>query len=434
MPREIIGLIGLLSVLLLMGLRVPLALAFTVVGTIGVIVLKGFTAGVGMLGSTPFGQVNSYTMSVLPLFVLMGLLVAHTGLAERLFGAALKWCGRLPGGLAISTLVVTAFFSGICGSAIAAAATMAATCYPEMKKHNYDSALSAGVIAVGSTMVLMIPPSIPMVIFAMVADQSVARLFLAGLGPGILEVLLFSLCVILMVLLKPSLAPVPADTKASLAEKIKASKSVIPLLTIFLLVFGGMYMGVFTPTEAASVGVISTFVVCLLMRMMTWQSLKKSLFGTLRLSGKIFFLLIGVMFFNTFIGLSGLTQAIGRFIIEMNVSPIVFLAIVLLIYIPLGALMEEVSMVLLTLPLYLPIAKMLGIDITYFGVLIILAWQIGNVCQPVGLICIVTQAQLPELSLVTVYKGALPFIGVLVIIEALVLLFPDIAMFIPNTM
>jgi tripartite ATP-independent transporter DctM subunit len=434
MPREIIGLIGLIAVLVMMSLRVPLALGFSLVGGIGVMVLKGFQPGIGMFGSTPFGWMSTYTMSVLPMFVLMGLLVAQTGLAERLFSAAQKWFGRLPGGLAIATLIVTAFFSAISGSAIAAAATMTSACYPQMKKHKYDSGLAAGVIAVGSTMDLMIPPSIPMVIYAMVADQSVGKLFLAGFGPGLLEVLIFSLFVIVMVLRKPSLAPIPVREKASLSEKIRASKSVIPVMVIFLLVFGGMYLGVFSPTEAGAAGVISTFGVCLVTKTATWRAVRVALLDTLRLTGTIFFILIGVMFFNAFIGLSGLAQALGQFIIHLGVSPTVFIAVVLLLYLPLGALMEEVSMMLLTLPLYLPVAQALGIDTIYFGVLIILAWQIGNVAPPVGMICFVTKAQLPDVSIETVYRGGMPFLIALIIVEVLVVLFPDIAMFLVRTM
>jgi len=434
MSREVIGLIGLLAVLVMMGLRVPLALGFALVGGIGVIVLKGLQPGIGMFGSTPFGWMSTYSLSVLPMFVLMGLLVSQTGLAERLYDAAHKWFGRLPGGLAIATLIVTAFFSAISGSSVAAAATMTAVCYPPMKKHKYDSALSAGVIAAGSTMDIMIPPSIPMVIYAMVADQSVGKLFLAGFGPGLLEVLIFSLFVFAMVWRKPALAPMPVRERTSLSEKIRASKSVIPVVVIFLLVFGGMYRGIFTPTEAGAAGVIATFVVCLAARTISWQSVRGALFGTLRVTGTIFFVLVGVMLFNAFIGLSGLAQELGRFVISVGVSPVIFMGIVLLLYLPLGALMEEISMMLLTLPLYLPVAQQLGIDTVYFGVLIILAWQIGQIAPPVGLIAFVTKAQLEDVSIQTVYRGCFPFLIALIIVEVIVILVPDIAMFLVRTM
>jgi tripartite ATP-independent transporter DctM subunit len=434
MSTEVTGLIGLIALLALIALRIPLGLSFALVGGIGVIILKGLQPGLTMFGIIPFHWMSNYSLSVLPMFILLGLLVGQTGLAEELFAAAYMWFGRLPGGLAIATLIVTALFSAISGSAVAAAATISTVCYPEMKRHQYDSGLASGVIAAGSTMDIMIPPSIPMVIFAMISDQSVGKLFLAGFGPGILEVLLFSLFIMIMVKRNPSLAPIPVAEKASLWEKVRGTRSVIPVVVIFLLVFGGMYRGVFTPTEAGAAGVIASMIVFLATGRLTWQALTGSLFGSLRLTGTIFFILVGTMFFNTFISLSGLAQEMSQFVIALGVSATVFLGVVLLLYLILGAVMEELSMVLLTVPLFLPIVRALHIDPIYFGILVILAWQIGMIAPPVGMIAFVTKSQLPDVSIQTVYKGCLPFLIALIIVEVIVIFVPDVALFLVRTM
>ena len=433
MSSEMIGVIGLAVFILLMFLRVPIAFTFALVGGIGTIILVSYQAGITNFAVIPFSWATSYSFSCLPMFVLMGFVVAESGMASDLYSAAYKWLGRLPGGLAIASLIACAFFSALSGTAIAAAATIGSICYPEMRKYRYDPALASGVIATGATMDIMIPPSVPMIIYGMVSEVSVGKLFIAGFGPGVLEVILFSLFIFIMVKRNPSLAPLSAESYSFL-EKIKGLKGVTPIIVIFIMVFGGLYGGIFTPTEAGAMGVIASIIVCLVMRRLTWRGLKSALTQSVRLTGTVFMILIGVMLFNTFIALSGLSTLLSEWVMSMGISPIFFLVMVLLLYLPLGALMDEVSMMLLTIPFYMPAVKALGIDPVWFGILIILAWQIGLVAPPVGMIAFVTQSVLKEVSLQTVYKGCLPFILALIIVEIVVIFVPDVALFLLQVM
>jgi tripartite ATP-independent transporter DctM subunit len=277
---------------------------------------------------------------------------------------------------------------------------------------------------------IMIPPSIPMIIYGMIAEVSIGTLFLAGFIPGILEVIVFGLIVYTMVKLNPSLAPLSTGAPVSFMEKVKRSKGMVPTVIIFLLVFGGMYVGVFTPTEAGAMGVLVAIIVSLVMKRLQGQILKKALIQTARLSGTVFMILIGVAFFNTFITLSGLPEALSKWIVSLGMSPVIFLLFVMALYFPLGALMDEISMMLLTVPFFLPTVKSLGIDPVYFGILIILAWQVGFIAPPVAMLVFVTKSVLPDVPIGKIYKGCLPYLLGLGIVELLILFFPAIV-FVP---
>lgn len=428
MSPVMMGVAGIVVMTMLMFLRIPVAICFALVGAVGMILLSSVDGALYFFRVVPFAWTNEYSFSVLPMFVLMGLIIAQSGVAEDLYKAAHNWVGRLPGGLAMATLVVTALFSAISGSAVAAATTIAAVCYPEMKRYGYDKGLASGVIASGATMDIMIPPSVPMIIYAMAAEVSVGKMFIAGFIPGVVEVLVFCLIIFAMVKRKPSLAPL-ASVHVTLKEKLKGSKSVLPIAAIFIVVFGGMYAGVFTPTESGAIGVIAAIIVCVALRRLRGRGFKEALFETVRLTGTVMALLIGVMLFNGFIALSRLPATLGQWVIGMGVSPALFLMFVLLLYLVLGAFMEEVSLMLLTVPIFMPAVKALGIDPIHFGILIILAWQIGMIAPPVGLIVFVTKSVLPDVSTATVYRGSLPFLAGLIFVEALVVFVPDVALF-----
>ena len=433
MSGEIFGGIGLAVFLALMFLGVPIAFTFALVGGIGIITLVSCQAGMSNFAVIPFSWATTYSFSCLPMFVLMGFVIAESGITSDLYSAAYKWIGRLPGGLAIASLIACALFSAISGTAIAAAATIGTICYPEMRKFGYDPTLASGAIATGATMDIMIPPSIPMILYSMISEVSVGEMFIAGFGPGLLQVILFSLFIFIMVKRNPSLAPLSAERYPFL-EKVKALKGVTPIILVFLLVFGGLYGGIFTPTEAGAFGVLSSIAVCWVMRRLTWRGLKGALAQSVRLTGTIFMMIIGVMLFNSFMALSGLSTLLSDWVISIGISPLLFLAIVLFLYLPMGALMDEASMMLLTIPFYLPAVKALGIDPVWFGILIIMAWQIGLVAPPVGLIAFVTQGVLKDVSLQTVYKGCLPFILALIIVEIMLLFIPDVALFLLKAM
>jgi tripartite ATP-independent transporter DctM subunit len=435
MDSTTIGVMGIVLMLVLMFVRVPLAISFLFAGLIGLIFLTGFKTAANSFSFMPYTHGTMYVLSCLPMFILLGLIIGESRVGEGLYSAAYKWVGRLPGSLAIASLVAIAFFSAVSGSAFASLTTFAPVAYPEMRRFRYDQALATGAICVGATMDIMIPPSLPMIFYAMLTEASIGKLFIAGFIPGALEVLLFALTIIIMVKLKPSLAPRSTDI-FSFKEKVKSLKGVGPILIIFLAMFGGMYAGVFTPTEAGAVGAICSFVVVVLTRAMKrpWKGLLSALKETVRTSGTITIIVIGVMIFNTFVAMSGVATVLSNWIVSIGLTQSGFLVIVFLLYIILGALLDEVSMVVLTVPFYMPAINALGIDVIWFGILIILAWQIGMILPPVGLMAFIAQKIVKEPTIETVYKGCIPFAAALVVIEALVILFPEIALFLPNMM
>jgi len=435
MDSTTIGVLGIVLMLVLMFVRVPLAISFLFAGLIGLIFLTGFKTAANSFSFMPYTHGTMYVLSCLPMFILLGLVIGESRVGEGLYSAAYKWVGRLPGSLAIASLVAIAFFSAVSGSAFASLTTFAPVAYPEMRRFRYDQALATGAICVGATMDIMIPPSLPMIFYAMLTEASIGKLFIAGFIPGALEVLLFALTIIIMAKLKPSLAPRSTNI-FSFKEKVKSLKGVGPILIIFLAMFGGMYAGVFTPTEAGAVGAILSFAVVLLTKAMKhpWKGLLGALKETVRTSGTITIIVIGVMIFNTFVAMSGVAAALSNWIVTIGLTQTGFLIIVFLLYILLGALLDEVSMVVLTVPFYMPAINALGIDVIWFGILIILAWQIGMILPPVGLMAFIAQKIVKEPTIETVYKGCIPFAAALVVIEALVILFPEIALFLPNMM
>lgn len=435
MDSATIGILGIILMLLLMFLRVPLAISFLFAGLIGLIFLSNFQTAINAFSFMPYTHGTTYVLSCLPMFVLLGLIISESRVGEGLYSSANKWVGRLPGSLAIGSLLAIALFSAISGSALASLTTFAPIAYPEMRRFRYDQGLAAGSICSGATMDIMIPPSLPMIFYAMLTEASIGKLFMAGFIPGALEVVFFALAIMIMIKWRPSLAP--ASTSVfSFKEKMRSLKGVGPIFAIFVAMFGGMYAGVFTPTEAGAVGAICSFAVVLLTRSMKnpWKGMMTALKLTLRTSGTIVIIVISVMIFNTFVAMSGVGAALSNWIISIGLSKIAFLMIVFFLYIILGALMDEISMVVLTVPFYLPTINALGIDVVWFGILIILAWQLGMILPPVGMMAFVTQNVVKEPTLGTVYKGCLPFAAALVIIEALVIAFPGIALLLPNMM
>jgi tripartite ATP-independent transporter DctM subunit len=369
------------------------------------------------------------------MFILLGLIIAESEVGRGLYSAAYKWLGRLPGSLAIASLIAIALFSAISGSALACVTTFAPIAYPEMRRFGYDKALAAGAICVGATMDIMIPPSVPMIFYAMLTDASIGHLFMAGFIPGLLELLLFTLVIGILVKVKPSLAPRSVGV-FTFKDKMRSMKDVAPIVVMFTVMLGGMYAGIFTPTEAGAVGAIIAFVVILITKTnkKPWQGLFNAMKQTVQISGTVIVVVVGVMIFNVFIAMSGVASALTVWIISIGLTKTGFLIIVLVLYLILGALMDEISMVVLTVPFYMPTINALGIDIIWFGILIILAWQLGMVLPPVGMIAFVTQKTLKDPSIWTVYRGCFPFAAVLVVIEALIIAFPQIVLFLPNMM
>ena len=430
-----IGILGLVLMLVLMFIRVPLAFSFLISGLIGLIFMTSFQTAVNAFSFMPYNQATNYILACLPMFILLGLIIGESRIGQGLYAVAYKWIGRLPGSLAVASLMAIALFSAVSGSSLASIATFAPIAYPEMRRFRYDKALAAGALCVGATMDIMIPPSLPMIFYCMLTEASIGHMFLAGFIPGLLEFLLFTIVITIMVKVKPSLAPRSTDV-FTFMDKVKSTKDIGPILIIFLAMFGGMYTGIFTPTEAGAVGAICSFVVVLITKTMKkpFQGLLTALKQTVKTSGTIIIIVVGVMIFNAFIAMSGVATNLSEWIISIGLTKTGFLAIVFILYIILGALMDEVSMVVLTVPFYMPALNALGIDIIWFGILIIVAWQLGMVLPPVGMMAFVGQKIIKDPSIGTVYRGCLPFAAALIIIEALIIAFPEIVLFLPNTM
>jgi tripartite ATP-independent transporter DctM subunit len=369
------------------------------------------------------------------MFILLGLIIGGSRIGGGLYDVAYKWIGRLPGSLAIASLIAIAIFSAVSGSSLASIATFAPIAYPEMKRYRYDKALATGALCVGATMDIMIPPSLPMIFYCMLTDASIGHMFLAGFIPGLLEALFFIILITGAVKLNPSLAPRSTDV-FSFMEKVKSTRHIGPILIIFLAMFGGMYTGIFTPTEAGAVGAICCFIVVLITKTMNkpWKGILSALEQTVKTSGTLIIVVVGVMLFNSFIAMSGVATELSEWIVAIGLSKTGFLILVFFLYIILGALLDEVSMVVLTVPFYMPAINALGIDIIWFGILIILAWQLGMVLPPVGMMAFVGQKIIKDPPIGTVYKGCFPFAVVLMVIEALIIAFPEIALFLPHTM
>lgn len=434
MSSELVGIIGFLVFVVLMLCGIPLAVVFVVAGVAGLFFLLSPLAAVTTLAQLPFSWVTPYSLSCIPMFVLLGMLIAESGIGASLYKAAHAWIGRLPGGMAMTAIIALALFGCISGSAVAAVAALGGLSYQEMKKYKYDPSLSTGAIAVGASMNVMIPPSIPMIIFALVAELSVGKFMMAGFIPGLVEVVVCSLVIFVMVKFKPSLAPVASDDRYTFKEKMLALKDVIPVLVIFAIIFGGLYSGIFTATEAGAFGAAATIVVLLVMKRLTRQHFIDALIRTTMTTGVIFMILIGVAFFNTLIALSGIPQALSEIIISSNMPWQVFLMLILLLYIPLGMIMEEISMILLTVPIYIPIVVAMGQDPLYFGILIIVAWQMAFITPPVALLAFITKSVVKEVPIGTIFKGCIPQVIALAIVALILIFVPDIVMWLPNMM
>jgi tripartite ATP-independent transporter DctM subunit len=420
-----------------MFIRVPLGFSFLISGLIGLIFMTTFQTAVNAFSFMPYNQATNFILACLPMFILLGLIIGESRIGQGLYAVAYKWMGRLPGSLATASLVAIALFSAVSGSSLASIATFAPIGYPEMRRFRYDKALAAGALCVGATMDIMIPPSVPMIFYCMLTEASIGHMFMAGFIPGLMEFLLFTILITIMAKIKPSLAPRSTDV-FSFMDNVKSTKDIGPILIIFLAMFGGMYTGVFTPTEAGAVGAICCFVVVLITKTMTkpFQGLLTALKQTVKTSGTIIILVVGVMIFNSFIAMSGVATNLSEWIISIGLTKTGFMVIVFALYIILGALMDEVSMIVLTVPFYMPAINALGIDIIWFGILIIIGWQLGMVLPPVGMMAFVGHKIIkdPSLGIGAVYKGCFPFAVALMILEALIIAFPEIALFLPRTM
>ncbi len=430
LPPPLIGALGMAALLVLIGLRVPIGIAMAVVGILGGLAVNGWDATAFVLGSQPFSTVFPYSLSVIPLFILMGVFAAHAGLSRSLYEAIYALIGHLRGGLALATIGACALFGSICGSSLATAATMARVAVPEMRRHGYDDRLSAGALAAGGTLGIMIPPSIIMVIYAILTEQSIGRMFLAGFVPGALATACYMAAAWLVVRFRPEAGP--AGVRADWRQRIATLRRVGPVLALFVVVMGGIYTGLFSPTEGAAVGSFGAFVLTLWARQLTWTVFLDSLRETASTTAMIFLIFIGTSILQYFLETSGLPGLLRQAIAEAELGPMQVLMIMLLVYLVLGCFLDSLSMLLITLPLFFPIVKAMGIDPIWFGILVVCVVEIGLITPPVGMNLFVITAVVPGLALRTTIAGVSPFIAADVLRLAILLAFPSLTLWLPS--
>jgi C4-dicarboxylate transporter DctM subunit len=433
MSPTLTGCIGIVVLVLTIMTGLPIGFAMFIVGFFGFAYLVSLEAALKLLSMEMVATFSSYSFAVVSCFAVMGALAGYTGASKRLYDFAYRSLGRLPGGLAIATLGACSFFGAICGSASAAAATFTKVALPEMEKHKYSTWLSTGCIAAGGTMSILIPPSLVFIIYGIIANQSIAELYIAGIVPGVLLTLLMMVQIYIMCARNPSLGP--PGPPSSFKDKIKSISGVAEALALFVLILGGMFTGIFTPTEGGAVGAIGMLVMGLARRSMTWQGFVNSVKDTARLIGMVFMILAGAFVFGRFIAMSKIAAALADLIIELNWSPtLTFIVFMIPIYLVAGCFIEMLAVVLISVPLFLPLMTRLGFDPIWFGVQIVLVNQIGLLSPPVGMAAYTVKAMAPELPLGVIFKGAVVFIPPMIILAVLLVFYPDIALWLPKLM
>lgn len=424
------ALLAFAAVFVLALLRVPLAFAMGFVGYVGLGLVRGWDATAASASQVVYDTGFAYTLSVVPLFILMGNFVARAGLAHELFRAAYALIGHVRGGLAHATIIACAGFGAICGSSIATAATMAKVAFPPMQRHGYANYLSAGVISAGGTLGIMIPPSTILVIYGIVTETNIGKLFAAGVVPGLLCAVMMMAAVSWITWRDPAAGP--AAEVSTWRERWRALRSIWGVALLALVVLGGIYGGVFTATEGAGIGASGAFFFALARRSLTWKMLYEILVESVRTTAMLFTILIAATVFSSFVNFTTMPGDLKDWILGQGLSPTMVVGAMMLIYVLLGTIMEELSMVLLTIPVFFPIVVGLGFDPVWFGVIVVMAVTFGMICPPVGMNVFVINSIARDLPLGAIYKGTMPFIAVDVVRLLILCAFPALSLWLPG--
>jgi len=420
---------GVLIALVLAGVRVVYATA--AVGLLGVVTMIGWDAGATNIGMIPHAKGSLYALSVIPMFILIGFLAFHAGMTQSLFDAARKWLGWVPGGLAVATVFATAGFAAVSGASTATAAVFSRVAIPEMLKYGYDPRLAAGVVAAGGTLASLIPPSAILVIYAIIVEESVGRLLIAGFVPGVVSALVYAAIIILRAKLNPELGrPITGFTWG---DRFRSVPGTLPIAFVIVIIFSSMYSGWATPTEAGAVGSFVVFVIALI-NGMRWKTLREALLETAKLTVMIFSLIWGVLIFVRFLGFAGLPEVFANFVVSLPYPPIVIMICILLFYVVLGMFMDAIGMLLLTLPVVYPAVIGLGYDPIWFGIIVVKMCEVCLITPPIGLNCYVVAGVRPDIPLSAVFRGIGPFFICDVITLGLFLAFPEIITWLPDQM
>jgi len=424
-----IGLLGVVVLLVVMLLRVPIGVSLALIGTCGYAAIDGWRKALTVIGSVPFELASAYSLSVVPLFILMGAVASRAGMSRELFDAANAVFSGFRGALTNATIGACAAFGAICGSSIATAATFSKVAIPEMRRHGYEEGLAAGCVASAGTLGILIPPSVILAIYSLVAEQSLSKLFAAALIPGLLLAALYIVTIVIIARLKPAWTPkVPA---MPLAQRLRAGTGMWKLVLLFFLAVVGIYLGWFSPTEAAAVAAFAAIVIGFATRALSWSALADAFLDTVFSTAMLFFIIVGAFIFSRFIVLTRLPNELAAWIDAVGLSPLMIVAAVILLYFLLGTFLEEVSTILITVPVVLPLMTSIGYDGIWFGIFVTVMATIGLISPPVGLTVFVIQSQNPDIPAAKIYRGTLPFLAADFVLVALLVAFPALALWLP---
>jgi len=426
------GIIGIIILVLLLYSKMPVGYAMGFLGLMGFSYVVNFEAGCNLLVRDIWDVFSSYNLTVIPLFVFMGQIAFHAGISRRLYDSAYVLFGHRRGGLAMATVGACAGFSAICGSTNATAATMATVTLPEMKRYGYDMGLATGTVAAAGSLGILVPPSVIFIVYGILTEQSIGKLFAAGILPGILLCFLFLMTIYLRVLKNPSLAP--PGPKTSFKEKFRSFAGVIETLILFALVMGGIFFGIFTPTEAAAIGAFLTILIAVFRKQLTWHAFVKSLADTTKISCMIMVIVAGAVIFGHFMAITRVPYELAEWVGTLPLPPHAVMGVIILVYLFGGCFMDALAMVMLTIPIFFPVVQTLGFDPIWFGVVIVLITEMGVITPPVGINVYVVYGIAKDVPLQNIFRGVFPMLLALLLCNLILLLFPQIALFLPSLM
>jgi C4-dicarboxylate transporter DctM subunit len=426
------GIVGIIVLVVLLYSKMPVGFAMGFLGLIGFSYVVNFDAGLSLLARDVWDVFSSYNLTVIPLFVFMGQIAFHAGISRRLYDSAYVLLGHRRGGLAMTTVGACAAFSAICGSTNATAATMATVALPEMKRYGYDMGLATGTVAAAGSLGILIPPSVIFIVYGILTEQSIGKLFAAGILPGILLCLLFLFTIHLRVMKNPSLAP--PGPKSSIRKKFRSFTGILETLILFALVMGGIFFGLFTPTEAAATGAFMTLLIAIIRRQLYWKGFIQSLADTTKISCMIMVIVTGAVIFGHFMAITRIPYLLADYVSSLPLPPHAIIGVIILVYLIGGCFMDALAMIMLTIPIFFPVVQKLGFDPIWFGVVIVLITEMGVITPPVGINVYVVFGVARDVPLEKIFRGVFPMLIALIVCNLLLILFPQIALWLPGLM
>jgi C4-dicarboxylate transporter DctM subunit len=427
------GIVGILLMVFLIALRMPIAAAMAISGFIGSLYLVGREPALAVIGMIPYSTASNYMLTVIPMFILMGQVMSVCGITGLLFSAAYRWFGWIRGGLAMATVASCALFAAACGSSVATAAAIGSIAIPEMDRYHYKGKYSAGVVAAGGTLGILIPPSTSFIVYGIITEQSIGKLFIAGIVPGIILASLYAIVALAWAKWDPEAAP-SSPAKFGWRDRLTAAKSIWPILALVWIVLGGIYFGWFTPTEAGAVGAVGSFALAASNRKLTWKNVIIPLIDTGRMTCFIFLIVIGAMIFQHFLAVSHLPSEMSKWISDLQINRYGVIAVILIFLAITGCFVDALSMLLLTTPILYPIVLALGFDPIWFGVIMTICCEMGLITPPVGMNVYVIAGVAKNVPMAEIFAGVIPYIIAQIVILIILIVFPEVALFLPNKM